>query len=183
MGEQLENNIEATLAETLQAVGTTDVTALQKEIDALKTALAAAEAKVAEHWDRLLRKEAETQDIRRRADRTVQDAKKYALDRFLQDFMMVFDSLEQGLGTATPSPLLEGMTLTFKLLVDTLAKFEVRILDPKGETFNPAMHEAISMQSTSEVPANQIIAVVQKGVMLHDRLIRPARVVVATLPA
>src|SRR3569833_1922033 len=140
-----------------------------------------------EHWNQLLLARAETENVRRRAERDVEGAHKYALERFVNELLPVKDSLELGLAAASGegdlAKIREGMELTLKMLSSALEKFGVKTLDPKGEKFNPALHQAMAMQEVRDAEPNIVLTVYQKGYLLNDRLIRPAMVVVSRLPA
>lgn len=155
------------------------------EVEALKAALAAAEGKASEQWDRALRATAEAENVRRRAERDSVNAVKYSLERILGELIGVNDSLELGLraAEAAPGPHLEGLQLTHKQLWAVLQKNGVSQVDPAGQPFNPELHEAVSMQESAEVAPNHVLHVMQKGYKLHDRVLRPAMVVVARAPA
>ncbi len=154
----------------------------EESVEALKEQLKQVEAKAAEQVDMALRAKAEADNIRRRAERDVQNAHKFALEGFVESLLPVLDSLEQGLAQPAESDeakaLKEGMELTLKMFIDTLAKKNVEQLNPEGESFNPELHEAMSMQENPELDPNTVIAVFQKGYSLNGRLVRPARVVV-----
>lgn len=144
--------------------------------------MAALQAKADENWDRYLRTAAELENVRKRASRDVENARKYALERFAKDLLGVKDSLEMGLAAADAASiesLLEGSTATLKLLTTTLQQFGVQEVDPAGEPFDPEQHEAISMQPAEDVEPGSVVTVVQKGYSLNGRLLRPAMVVVA----
>ncbi|MAZ44407.1 MAG: nucleotide exchange factor GrpE [Legionellales bacterium] len=158
-----------------------DAATLEKAVSELEQALEKAQADASGHWDRLLRKEAELQNIQRRAEQNVSEARQFALKGFILDLLSVMDSFDQGMAlTEKADPALaEGMKLTHQQMVNTLEKYGVSILDPVGEPFNPQSHEALTMQPSEECPPNHIIAVVQKGYRLHDRVIRPAKVIIS----
>lgn len=153
--------------------------------EALKLQLEEARAKADQHWDQLLRVQAELENTRRRAERELENAHKYAVERFAQELLPVRDSLELGLAAADAAAnvdkLREGTELTLRMLTGVMEKFGVRVVDPMGEPFNPERHQAVTMQP-SDQPANTVVAVMQKGYTLNDRLIRPAMVVVARPP-
>ena len=145
------------------------------EIDALQ-------AKADENWDRYLRAAAELENVRKRASRDVENARKFALERFARELLAVKDSLEMGLAAAEKASvesLLEGSAATLKLLSNTLEQFGVAAVDPEGEPFDPEFHEAISMQPSTDVEPGSVVTVVQKGYSLNGRLLRPAMVIVA----
>ena len=145
-------------------------------------ALAAAQAKADENWDSYVRALAEVDNVRKRASRDVENAHKFALERFGKELLAVKDTLEMGLAVegASIESLLEGSNATLKLLSGTLERFGIVEVDPAGEPFDPELHEAISMQPTDNVEPGSVVIVVQKGYTLNGRLLRPAMVVVAS---
>jgi molecular chaperone GrpE len=148
-------------------------------------ALAAAESKAAENWDRYVRAVAEADNVRKRAARDVENAHKFALERFSKELLAVTDGLEMGLAAAdgaSVESLLEGSRATLKLLSSTMERFGIEVIDPEGEPFDPEQHEAISVQPSSELEPGSVIAVIQKGYSLNGRLLRPAMVTVAEEP-
>jgi molecular chaperone GrpE len=149
----------------------------------LQAALAAAETRALESRDMYMRALAEIENVRKRAARDVEQAHKYAVDRFANDLVGVKDSLELGLiAGASPETLLAGTEATLKLLSKAFEKAGVIELDPLGEPFNPELHEAMAMQPSAEHVPDSIMQVVQKGYQLNGRLLRPARVIVARTP-
>ncbi|MBI2792538.1 MAG: nucleotide exchange factor GrpE [Gammaproteobacteria bacterium] len=161
---------------------------LHDQIDTLNKALAETQDKMGQYWERLLRKEAELQNLQKRMQDEVEKTRKFAIDRFASEILQVLDSLEQGLnfaqsGNVTTETLMEGMKLTQSVLMNSLDKQGISVINPEGEVFNPTFHEAISVQETNHVPPNKVLVVVQKGYMLNNRLLRPARVVVSKAPA
>lgn len=155
----------------------------EAELERLKEELAEAQSKVDEYWQRVLRAQADQDNTRKRAERDVQNAHKYALEKFVNDLLPVVDSLEMGLlaavEDASAEKIREGTELTLKMLLDVLKKYGVEAVDPVGESFDPELHQAMSMQPSSDVPPNTVTAVMQKGYTLNDRLIRPAMVMVS----
>lgn len=146
------------------------------------TTLVELQAKADENWDRYLRTAAEMENVRKRASRDVEHARKYALENFGRELLGVKDSLELGLAageTADVEALLTGSEATLKLLSTILERFGIVELDPIGEPFDPEMHEAMTMQPSAEVEPGSVLTVVQKGYALNGRLLRPARVIVA----
>lgn len=131
-----------------------------------------------------VRAQAEMQNVRRRAERDVESAHKFALEKFAGDILTVADSLERGLATLDPEdealkPAREGLELTLKVLLDVFAKYNLEQIDPQGEPFNPEHHEAMTMIPAPDVEPNSVVEVLEKGYQLNGRLIRPARVVVS----
>ncbi|MCH8277526.1 MAG: nucleotide exchange factor GrpE [Proteobacteria bacterium] len=144
--------------------------------------LDALQAKADENWDRYLRAVAELENVRKRAAKDVENARKFALERFARELLAVKDSFEMGLAATegeTVDSLLEGSAATLKLLSNTLQQFGVVELNPEGEPFDPEFHEAISMQPSTDVEPGSVVTVVQKGYTLNGRLLRPAMVIVA----
>jgi len=152
------------------------------EAEAELSDLEQAEAKAAENWDRYLRTAAELENVRKRAARDVENAHRFALERFSRELLAVRDSFEMGLAAAenaSVESLLEGSEATLKVLISTMQQFGIEELDPAGEPFDPEFHEAISMQPSDDVEPGSVVTVVQKGYTLNGRLLRPAMVVVA----
>lgn len=134
--------------------------------------------------NQMLRAMAEMENMRRIAQRDVSKAHKYALEKFVRELLPVIDSLEGGLGAAEQDseemkPLREGMQLTYKMFLGVVSKFGVEQLDPHEQPFDPEQHEAVSMQPSEDFKPNTVLMVVQKGYVLNERVIRPARVIVS----
>ncbi len=147
------------------------------EIAALKEELAQAKEQV-------LRAAAEAQNARRRAEQDVEKAHKYALEKFVSDLLPVADNMERAIGAATAegadlNSVVEGVELTLKSLFDAFKRHNVEMLDPKGEPFDPQVHQAMTMVPQPEAEPNSVLDVFQKGYTLNGRLVRPAMVVVA----
>jgi molecular chaperone GrpE len=148
----------------------------------LQAALERAEATAADNWNRYLRAAAELENVRRRAARDVDQARRSGVERFASELINVIDGLEMGLGSAqnaTVESLLAGKEATLRLLRGVFDKFGIETLDPAGQPFDPQLHEAMSMQPAPGAEPGSVLAVMQKGYRLNDRLLRPARVVVA----
>jgi len=135
--------------------------------------------------DALLRARAEVDNIRRRAEQDVEKAHKFALEKFAKDILNTIDNLERALATPANKEdeavksLFDGVELTLKELLATVARFGIEPVGVVGEAFNPDLHQAISMQPTEGFETNQITTVLQKGYLLNSRVIRPAMVMVA----
>lgn len=138
---------------------------------------------VQESSDKAVRATAELDNIRKRTSRDIENAHKYALERFVNDLLPVVDSMELGINASQSAEdiesLREGMDLTLKMLFDCMSKFGVKTIDPAGEKFDPEWHEAVSMQELEGSEPGQVVTVMQKGYELNGRLVRPAMVVVA----
>lgn len=149
--------------------------------EALEDKLTEAEQKAFQYRDQATRAMAELENVRRRAERDVNQAHMYSLERFSKELLPVMDSLEQALQLVdehADQAMHEGLSLTMKLFLNVMEKFQITQIDPIGLPFNPQEHEAMSMQE-ADAPASSVIMVFQKGYKLNDRIIRPARVVVA----
>ena len=158
-------------------------TAVDEEIADLKQQLEDAQAKVAEYWDQIVRANAEMENVKRRATRDVENARKFSVETFANDLIPVMDSLEQGIGSITESTdiqaVKEGMELTIDVMLKTMEKQGMKQVNPVGERFNPQHHEAMTMIPSPDHPEDHVIDVFQKGYELNGRVIRPARVVVS----
>jgi molecular chaperone GrpE len=154
----------------------------------LAARVAEAEKQAAAYRDQHLRAVAELDNVRKRVEREVATSLKYGAERVLGDLLAVSDSLDLGLRAAS-SPeasaqsIAEGLALTQKQLLAFFERHGVKVVDPAGQPFNPELHEAVSMVPSAEVAPNHVVAVMQKGYRLHERLLRPAMVVVAKAPA
>jgi len=133
--------------------------------------------------DQLLRTVAESENIRRRASRDVENAHKYANEKLLEDLLPVLDSLEKALELPDQSDdakaVLEGVEISLRMFRETLERGGVMIVDPLGEPFDPSKHEALAMVPNEDVEPNSVMEVVQKGYLLNERVVRAARVVVS----
>ncbi len=151
--------------------------------DLIMAQLAEAQAKATENWERYLRATAEQDNIRKRAEREVDAARRFALEKFAQDMLGVRDSLELGLKSAQDAGAsaahVEGTELTLRMLNDVMLKHGIAVIDPKGEIFDPVKHEALSAVPSADAAPNTVLEVMQKGYSLNDRVLRPAMVVVA----
>jgi len=132
-----------------------------------------------ENWDRYLRASAEVENVRKRATRDVEHARKYALESFGKELLGVKDSLEMGLAAEDSDSLRSGSQATLKLFATVLERFGVVEVNPEGEPFDPELHEAMTVQASADAEPGSILTVVQKGYTLNGRLLRPARVIVA----
>jgi molecular chaperone GrpE len=156
-------------------------------IEELSTALEQIQQKADGYWNDLLRARAEIDNVRKRTEREVANAHKYGQERLILELLPVKDSLELGLA-ASDQPtsiegLREGIELTLKMFSTVLEKTGVAVIEPQGERFNPELHQAMTVQGSSEVEPGTVLMVVQKGYLLHDRVLRPAMVVVAKEPS
>ncbi len=138
--------------------------------------------------DQALRAQAEMENLRRRSVRDVENAHKFALERFVKDLWPAIESLEKaeaarGDTTEAAEAVLEGVTLSLKMFMDVLEKQGVTIIEPQGEAFDPAFHEAVAMVPMPHIEPNSVAEVLRKGFSLNGRLMQAAQVVVAQGPA
>jgi len=179
-GDELNPAQEAE-AESVAAAEQQAPTGEPAELHALLTD---ARNKADEHWDQCVRLQAELENLRKRNERDLANAHKFALEKFAAELLPVKDSLEMGVAAAQEenadvARLKEGSELTLKMLTSSMEKFNVSEINPLNEPFNPEYHEAMSMQERADVAPNTVVTVVQKGYLLNERLIRPAMVIVS----
>jgi len=139
---------------------------------------------VAKANDQVLRVQAEMQNVRRRAERDVESAHKFALDKFAADLLPVVDNLERALAAIDAADegqksVAEGLELTLKSFMEVLARYKIEAIDPAGQPFDAELHQAVSMVPNPDLEANTVMDVFQKGYTLNGRLVRPAMVVVS----
>lgn len=155
------------------------------ELETLRQQLAEAQLAAAQGREQVLRAAAELDNIRKRAARDVEQAQRYALERFAQELLAVADSLELAVAngaTADAASLASGQEATLRLLGSAFGKFAIRPIDPTGAPFDPEKHEAMAMQPSTTAEPGSVLQVVQRGYELNGRLLRPARVIVARAP-
>jgi molecular chaperone GrpE len=147
---------------------------LQTEVEHLRAELEQTRADV-------LRERADLENQRKRVSRDIDQLRKFANERLLSDLLPVFDSLDAGLAAAgtEPSPLRDGLELTFRQLLKVAADNGLSMVDPTGDAFNPDYHQAVSQVESSDVEPGSVVQVFQKGYVLNERLLRPALVTVA----
>ena len=179
--EAVEATVENANDQAAESVEQADV-----DVAALQAELEAAKAELAEVKDASLRVQAEMQNVRRRAEQDVEKAHKFGAEKMAKELLDVADNLDRALQASeadkeldTIKPLYEGVAMTRDGLTQMMAKFKIASVDPMGETFNPELHQAMSMIEQPDVAPNTVIAVMQKGYTLSERLLRPAMVVVA----
>jgi molecular chaperone GrpE len=151
------------------------------ELERLQQALAEAEERGRSHWEQYLRAVAELDNVRKRAQRDIEAANRYGLEKFAAELLPVRDSLEsaaQNAGKADIKSLVQGQDATLKLLAKALERIGVAPIDPSGKPFDPERHEAMLAQESTAAP-NTVLQVVQPGYEINGRLLRPARVIVA----
>lgn len=180
-----EEQVEATEATAEEAVNEESAEGANEQTgdEALTSLLEAAQQEIADLKDQMLRVQAEMQNVRRRAEADVEKAHKFGVEKFANEMLGVADNLDRALAAAgddeATKPLREGVEMTLTGFAAGLAKFKVETVDPMGETFNPELHQAMSMVESAEAAPNTVIAVMQKGYTLQGRLLRPAMVMVS----
>jgi molecular chaperone GrpE len=140
-------------------------------------------AQVAAEKDRVLRLSAEFENFKKRKQRELDDFKKFANETIFRQILSVVDNLERAISAAKDSAdetaLLDGVKLTYKDIVKLFETFNVKMVDAQDQVFDPNFHQAVNQEETDEVPENTVLTVLQKGYLLHDRLLRPAMVIVS----
>jgi len=170
--------------ESVEAAPEADAEPSREELAAM---LEEARSQAEENRSQVMRARADLENLRRRQQKELENAHKFALERFVEALLPVKDSMELGLSAAADESadvpkLREGTELTLKLLGDVMEKFNVVEVNPEGARFNPEWHQAMSMQPRDDVPPNTVVTVVQKGYTLNGRLVRPAMVMVSQQP-
>ena len=169
--EKLQADAEADQSQPLEEQGDHQVEELQQKLSTL--------------GEQLLREQAEMQNVRRRAQRDIESAHKYALEKFATELLSVVDNLERAIDAIdeddeSQKSVAEGLELTLKSFSEVLAKYNVEAVEPQGQPFDADLHQAVSTVPNKDVEPNTVINVFQKGYTLNGRLIRPAMVVVST---
>jgi len=150
----------------------------------LEEQLEKAQQTITDYWDQIIRLRAEIENNRKRAERDIESAHKFAIKNFVENLLPIIDSMEMGqtaaeADNATLESIREGSALTMDMFVQVLDKNGLEQIDPISEKFDPEKHQAISMIEAEGAESNSVIEVMQKGYSLNDRLVRPAMVVVA----
>lgn len=195
MSKQEKSNVEdksldietAAQVETAQesASGALEELSVEEQLERAKDTIKELEDSCDQFKDEALRAKAEMENIRKRAERDVSNARKFGIEKFAKELLPVIDSIEQALKHEVKLEeaiaMKEGIELTAKMLVDILKKNGVEELDPKGEKFDPNLHEAMAMIPNPEFEDNTIFDVFQKGYMLNGRIVRAAKVVIVKI--
>ena len=176
-----ENNAEKETAHTEVPLNEDNALLTHPSYIELLDKLTLAEQLAHDNGDKLVRAKAELENVRRRTERDVEHAHRYGVEKLIKEILPVLDSMEQALQAAVQienQSMIEGIELTHKLMVNALTKFDVAQIDAMGKLFNPNCHEAMAMLDSEEA-ANTVLNVLQQGYQLGERVIRPARVMVA----
>jgi molecular chaperone GrpE len=144
----------------------------------------AKEEEAKETYDRLLRVSADFENYKKRSSREMEEFRKYANQSLLKEMLSVVDNLELAINSSSDGKnadktMIEGLNLTLNEILRVFEKFNVTPIEAQGKTFDPAFHEAVMREETDDYPENSVISEFQKGYLIHDRLLRPAMVVVA----
>lgn len=179
--------VEAIVGEIQDALDGADQESAAAEGVSLEVQLEEAKQAAADAKEQALRAVADAQNIRRRAEKDAENARKFALEKFAGDMLVVADNLDRALASADMSndslkPMIDGVELTHKSMLDALARHNVELINPLGEPFNPEFHQAMAMVPNPDAEPNSVMDVMQKGFTLNGRLLRPAMVVVAKAP-
>jgi len=185
--ENRNEQVEEELKDTAEAAPEEENTGEESSENTPESEIEALKAQAQEFQEQMLRSQAEMQNVRRRAEIDVEKAHKFALEKFVKELLPVADSLEKAVESTEGheesgelvASIREGVEMTLNLFMNSLKKFNVEQLNPVGEPFDPQKHEAMSMVPAPDAEPNSVVAVVQKGYTLNDRLVRPAMVVVA----
>lgn len=161
---------------------------LTEKLSEVEKALARAQKTVDDQKDSVVRAKAEVENMRRRTSQDVEKAHKFALEKFATALLPIVDNLERAIQFAdkeneATKGIVEGVELTHQSFIDTMNKFNLQVVDPQGEAFNPELHQAMSMVENAELKPNTITGVMQKGYVLNGRLLRPAMVMVSKAPS
>ena len=182
--EQVDEAVQEAQVEDAGAVEIEEIVtidSLQAELDEANQTIAELQKQLAELEPRA---QAEIANQRRRAEVEVEKARKFAVEKFASELLPVIDSLERAIESSqvedeVVKPLREGVEMTHKMFIDGVAKFNLEVVNPEGEAFNPEHHQAMSMVEVEGTAPNTVIAVMQKGYVLNGRLVRPAMVMVS----
>lgn len=183
----VENSTLAAEAKTIPETELLEASSTEETIAQLQKELEQANQKAQENWDKMLRIQAEMENLKRRTQKDLEDARKYAVERFAKELITVVDSLELGLqaiagDSEEVKKFREGTELTLKQFETAFAKANIETVNPLGQPFNPEHHQAMAMQPSAEAAPNSVLTVFQKGYLLNGRLLRPAMVIVAKTP-
>ena len=179
--ESPENEVTDPVVEDVAPEEEAQLESPEKNADSLEAQLEDAQAKATENWDHFIRAKAEMDNLRRRSIKDVENAHKYGTEKFVTELLPVIDGMSMGLAVedASAESLREGMEMTLKMLEKMMEKLGIEEIDPLNEKFDAAKHQAMTAQPSADVEPNTVIAVMQKGYSLNERLIRPAMVMVS----
>jgi len=185
-GKEKEIDAEATATDQEDPQSTSEMTdqvGVDNPVDDLETKLEVKEQEAKENYDRLLRVSAEFENYKKRTTRELEEFRKFANQSLIKEMLSVVDNLELAMNSTNghktiDQGLLQGLDMTHKEILKVFEKFNVKPIEAKGQTFDPTFHEAVMQEATDEFDENTVINELQKGYLIHDRLLRPAMVVV-----
>jgi molecular chaperone GrpE len=185
MNQPDRNEAESTAAGGEATAVLPETAAQLVEMERLQQALAQAEERAKNHWEQYLRAVADVENVRKRAQKDIEAAHRYGIDKLAAELLPVKDSLDLAVENADKADarqLAAGSEATLKLLVKAFEKLNIQEINPLGEPFDPSRHEAMLVQPSDTAEPNSVLQVVQRGYELNGRLLRPARVIVAKAP-
>lgn len=179
--EELIDDVIGSEEDLSEETSVDEATTGDADVESIEDQLATALQKADDNWDQFLRTKAEMENLRRRNQKDVENAHKYGLEKFINEFIPIKESMELGIAIedATVDSLHEGMQLTLNMFNSAFDKLAVEEINPVDEKFDPDVHQAMTMQPSGEVEPNTVLQVLQKGYRLNGRLIRPAMVIVS----
>lgn len=177
-------NIETDASSVPESTETVVEQPAEKPENDLAAKLEASEKQASDHYDRLLRVSAEFDNYKKRTSREMQDLAKFANEKLLRELLSVVDNLERAVASCEhdpdqPDPVLQGVNLTLNEMLKLLERYQVNPIDSLGEPFDPNFHQAMMQEEVDDQPENTVVREMQKGYLLHDRLLRPALVAVS----
>jgi molecular chaperone GrpE len=176
--------VDEQLGNRLSAIGDSENAGAEDQLKEMQAKLEAKEQEAKETYDRLLRVSADFENYKKRSAREIEEFRKYANQTLLKEMLTVVDNLELAINSSnhrkkTDKDLIEGLNLTLNEILRVFEKFDVKPINAQGQTFDPAFHEAVMREESDDFPENTVVSEFQKGYLIHDRLLRPAMVVVA----
>jgi molecular chaperone GrpE len=184
--EKVEETTKVDITDEAGEVTHETETLAEDHVPDLQVKLEEALAKAGDYYDKLLRNQAELDNVRKRSQRELENAHKYAAEKFVNALLPVIDGIEMGKQAAETitdvDQLKEGINMSLTMFQQLLEKFEIESINPEGDNFDPELHQAMSIQESADVPPNSVMAVMQKGYTLAGRLLRPAMVMVSKAP-
>ena len=186
ISEEMDQNSRNRQERDLTEMAADDMQTGEESFEALNADLAAAKSEAAETYERMLRLMADFENYKKRAQRQMEDSRKYANETLIKELLSIVDNLERAVSAASGGEkkgddacLVEGVEMTLNEILKLLKKYHVTPVEARGKPFDPVYHEAVMQEHSDDYPENTVISELQKGYQLHDRLIRPTMVVVS----